>query len=171
MSVPPSASSGGSKRTWSDSSRMSWDWPKRILSRSDSLFPHAPSRRTAPNGSGVSDGAGVSALPEHANPKAQAIRNVASRITVSAEAAQESTTSSRAAARSIQSKSAFDFFPCRSILLRNGCLQAPGRTGIKLILMDKVPHRLQPGKDYVTVVASDNEQNAKFATEELVSDR
>ena len=34
--------------------------------------------------------------------------------------------------------------------------------------MDNVPHGLQPGKDYVTVVASDNEQNAAFATEELL---
>lgn len=40
--------------------------------------------------------------------------------------------------------------------------------GIKLILMDNVPYGLQPGKDYVTVVASDNEQNAIFATEELI---
>lgn len=40
--------------------------------------------------------------------------------------------------------------------------------GIKLILMDNVPYGLRPGKDYVTVVASDNEQNAIFATEELV---
>jgi len=40
--------------------------------------------------------------------------------------------------------------------------------GIKLILMDDVPYGPQPGKDYVTVVASDNEQNAIFATEELV---
>lgn len=40
--------------------------------------------------------------------------------------------------------------------------------GIKLILMDNVPHGMQPGRDYVTVVASDNEQNAIFATEELV---
>ncbi|WP_158511665.1 MULTISPECIES: substrate-binding domain-containing protein [unclassified Bradyrhizobium] len=40
--------------------------------------------------------------------------------------------------------------------------------GIKLILMDNVPHGLQPGKDYVTVVGSDNEQNAVFATEELL---
>jgi ribose transport system substrate-binding protein len=43
-----------------------------------------------------------------------------------------------------------------------------GENGIKLILMDNVPHGLQPGKDYVTVVASDNEQNAIFATEELL---
>lgn len=40
--------------------------------------------------------------------------------------------------------------------------------GVKLIFMDNVPHGLQPGKDYVTVVASDNEQNAVFATEELL---
>ena len=40
--------------------------------------------------------------------------------------------------------------------------------GIKLILMDNVPHGLVPGRDYVTVVASDNESNAVFATEELV---
>lgn len=40
--------------------------------------------------------------------------------------------------------------------------------GIKLILMDNVPHGLQPGQEYVTVVASDNESNAVFATEELV---
>jgi ribose transport system substrate-binding protein len=43
-----------------------------------------------------------------------------------------------------------------------------GEAGIKLILMDNVPYGLEPGKDYVTVVASDNEQNAIFATEELV---
>jgi ribose transport system substrate-binding protein len=43
-----------------------------------------------------------------------------------------------------------------------------GEAGIKLIFMDNVPHGLQPGKDYVTVVASDNEQNAAFATEELL---
>jgi ribose transport system substrate-binding protein len=40
--------------------------------------------------------------------------------------------------------------------------------GIKLVFMDNVPHGLAPGKDYVTVVASDNEKNAVFATEELV---
>jgi ribose transport system substrate-binding protein len=40
--------------------------------------------------------------------------------------------------------------------------------GIKLILIDNVPHGLVPGRDYVTVVASDNESNAVFATEELV---
>ena len=34
--------------------------------------------------------------------------------------------------------------------------------------MDNVPHGLQPGRNYVTVVAADNEQNAIFATEELV---
>lgn len=43
-----------------------------------------------------------------------------------------------------------------------------GEAGIKLIFMDNVPHGLQPGKDYVTVVASDNEQNAAFATHELM---
>jgi ribose transport system substrate-binding protein len=40
--------------------------------------------------------------------------------------------------------------------------------GIKLVLMDNVPHGLIPGRDYVTVVASDNESNAVFATEELI---
>lgn len=40
--------------------------------------------------------------------------------------------------------------------------------GIKLILMDNVPHGLVPGQHYVTVVASDNESNAAFATEELI---
>jgi ribose transport system substrate-binding protein len=40
--------------------------------------------------------------------------------------------------------------------------------GIKLVFMDNVVHNMTPGKDYVTVVASDNESNAAFATEELV---
>ena len=40
--------------------------------------------------------------------------------------------------------------------------------GIKLVFMDNVVHDMTPGKDYVTVVASDNEKNATFATEELI---
>ena len=40
--------------------------------------------------------------------------------------------------------------------------------GIKLVFMDNVVHGMTPGKDYVTVVASDNEKNAVYATEELV---
>ncbi len=40
--------------------------------------------------------------------------------------------------------------------------------GIKLVFMDNVVHNMTPGKDYVTVVASDNEKNAIFATEELI---
>lgn len=40
--------------------------------------------------------------------------------------------------------------------------------GIKLVFMDNVVHGLAPGRDYVTVVASDNERNAVFATEELI---
>lgn len=41
--------------------------------------------------------------------------------------------------------------------------------GIKIVFMDNVVHGLMPGKDYVTVVASDNEKNAAFATEELIN--
>lgn len=40
--------------------------------------------------------------------------------------------------------------------------------GIKLVFMDNVVHGMAPGKDYVTVVASDNEKNAAYATEELI---
>jgi ribose transport system substrate-binding protein len=40
--------------------------------------------------------------------------------------------------------------------------------GIKLVFMDNVVHGMTPGTDYVTVVASDNEKNAAYATEELV---
>lgn len=40
--------------------------------------------------------------------------------------------------------------------------------GIKLVFMDNVVHNMAPGKDYVTVVASDNEKNAAYATEELI---
>jgi ribose transport system substrate-binding protein len=40
--------------------------------------------------------------------------------------------------------------------------------GIKLVFMDNVVHNMVPGIDYVTVVASDNEKNAVFATEELI---
>lgn len=42
------------------------------------------------------------------------------------------------------------------------------RAGIKLVFMDNVVHGMIPGEDYVTVVASDNEKNAIYATEELV---
>jgi ribose transport system substrate-binding protein len=41
--------------------------------------------------------------------------------------------------------------------------------GIKLVFMDNVPVNMTPGKDYVTVVASDNEKNAYFAASELVN--
>ena len=40
--------------------------------------------------------------------------------------------------------------------------------GIKLVFMDNVVSGMTPGRDYVTVVASDNEKNAAWATEELV---
>jgi len=40
--------------------------------------------------------------------------------------------------------------------------------GIKIVFMDNVVHNMMPGRDYVTVVASDNEKNAIFATEELI---
>jgi ribose transport system substrate-binding protein len=40
--------------------------------------------------------------------------------------------------------------------------------GIKLVFMDNVVHDMVPGKDYVTVVASDNEKNAAYATSELI---
>lgn len=40
--------------------------------------------------------------------------------------------------------------------------------GIKIVFMDNVVHNMTPGRDYVTVVASDNEKNAVYATEELV---
>jgi ribose transport system substrate-binding protein len=40
--------------------------------------------------------------------------------------------------------------------------------GIKLVFMDNVVHGMTPGRDYVTVVASDNEKNAAYATEELI---
>jgi ribose transport system substrate-binding protein len=40
--------------------------------------------------------------------------------------------------------------------------------GVKIVFMDNVAHGMTPGKDYVTVVASDNEQNAVFATEEMI---
>jgi ribose transport system substrate-binding protein len=42
------------------------------------------------------------------------------------------------------------------------------RAGIKLVFMDNVVHNMVPSVDYVTVVASDNEKNAIYATEELV---
>jgi ribose transport system substrate-binding protein len=39
--------------------------------------------------------------------------------------------------------------------------------GIKLVFMDNVPAGMAPGKDYVSVTASDNEQNAAFAAKQL----
>jgi ribose transport system substrate-binding protein len=40
--------------------------------------------------------------------------------------------------------------------------------GIKLVFMDNVPTNMAPGKDYVSVTASDNERNAYYAAKELV---
>lgn len=40
--------------------------------------------------------------------------------------------------------------------------------GIKLVFMDNVVHHMAPGRDYVTVVASDNAKNAAYAAEELI---
>jgi ribose transport system substrate-binding protein len=39
--------------------------------------------------------------------------------------------------------------------------------GIKLVFMDNVPVGMAPGKDYVSVTASDNEKNAYFAAKQL----
>lgn len=39
--------------------------------------------------------------------------------------------------------------------------------GIKLVFMDNVATDMTPGKDYVSVTASDNESNAYFATKQL----
>lgn len=39
--------------------------------------------------------------------------------------------------------------------------------GIKLVFLDNVPAGMAPGKDYVSVVAADNEKNAYFAADEL----
>ena len=39
--------------------------------------------------------------------------------------------------------------------------------GIKLVFLDNVPVDMAPGKDYVSVVAADNEKNAYFAADEL----
>ncbi len=39
--------------------------------------------------------------------------------------------------------------------------------GIKLVFMDNVPAGMAPGKDYVSVTASDNEKNAYFAAKQL----
>lgn len=41
-------------------------------------------------------------------------------------------------------------------------------SGVKIVFMDNVAYGMEPGKDYVTVVASDNEQNAVFATDEMI---
>ncbi|MDR3494521.1 MAG: substrate-binding domain-containing protein [Ancalomicrobiaceae bacterium] len=40
--------------------------------------------------------------------------------------------------------------------------------GIKLVFMDNVPTDMTPGKDYVSVTASDNEKNAYYAASELI---
>ncbi|TCR69233.1 substrate-binding domain-containing protein [Rhizobium sp. BK376] len=39
--------------------------------------------------------------------------------------------------------------------------------GIKLVFLDNVPVDMAPGRDYVSVVAADNEKNAFFAADEL----
>lgn len=51
---------------------------------------------------------------------------------------------------------------------QTGTYKRVGAAGIKLVFMDNVVKDLVPGADYATVVASDNERNAIFATEELI---
>jgi ribose transport system substrate-binding protein len=41
------------------------------------------------------------------------------------------------------------------------------QAGIKLVFMDNVPVGMAPGKDYVSVTASDNQKNAYYASKEL----
>jgi ribose transport system substrate-binding protein len=43
-----------------------------------------------------------------------------------------------------------------------------GGQGIKIVFIDNVPVDMAPGKDYVTVVASDNEANGYFAAKAMV---
>jgi len=45
--------------------------------------------------------------------------------------------------------------------------QQVAKAGIKLVFMDNVPVGMAPGKDYVSVTASDNEKNAFYAADEL----
>lgn len=47
--------------------------------------------------------------------------------------------------------------------------QRVSQSGVKIVFMDNVAYGMAPGKDYVTVVASDNEQNAVFATDEMIA--
>lgn len=47
--------------------------------------------------------------------------------------------------------------------------QRVSKSGVKIVFMDNVAYDMAPGKDYVTVVASDNEQNAVFATDEMIA--
>jgi ribose transport system substrate-binding protein len=51
---------------------------------------------------------------------------------------------------------------------QTGAYKKVSDAGIKLVFMDNVVHNMTPGRDYVTVVASDNEKNAAFATEEMI---
>ncbi len=52
-------------------------------------------------------------------------------------------------------------------LSQSAAYKKASAAGIKLVFMDNVPVDMAPGKDYVTVVASDNEKNAFFAATEL----
>ena len=45
--------------------------------------------------------------------------------------------------------------------------QKVAQAGIKLVFMDNVPVGMTPGKDYVSVTASDNQKNAYYAAKEL----
>jgi ribose transport system substrate-binding protein len=52
---------------------------------------------------------------------------------------------------------------------QNAAYKRVTAAGIKLVFIDNVVSDMTPGRDYVTVVASDNEKNAAWATEELVN--
>lgn len=54
-------------------------------------------------------------------------------------------------------------------LSQSAAYKKAAAAGIKLVFMDNVPTNMAPGKEYVSVTASDNENNAYFAAKELVN--
>jgi ribose transport system substrate-binding protein len=54
-------------------------------------------------------------------------------------------------------------------LSQSAAYKKAAAAGIKLVFMDNVPTNMAPGNEYVSVTASDNENNAYFAAKELVN--
>ncbi len=96
------------------------------------------------------------------------LRNYGIEVTVVTDAAQNPARQASHLASMIDRKVDIVFSVPIDPATQAAAYQRVAQAGIKIVFMDNVVHNMTPGRDYVTVVASDNEKNAVYATEELI---